>query len=214
MQSIKRIHYDEYSFDIWANVYEPAEDSFLFAENLEVPLGANVLDVGTGCGLLAVLAAAKKGNVLALDLNPFAVRCAKHNSRLNNVQDKISFFQADLFTAFGEATLFDLITFNAPYLPGPQHEEDSWIGRSWAGGSDGRQVIDRFISQAPSHLKRDGRILMMQSTLADENKTIRKFWEYKLSASVIAQCTLPFFETLTLVQAKAEFAGSEKQIKE
>ena len=213
MQSIKRIHYDEYSFDIWENVYEPAEDSFLFAENLDVPLGAKVLDVGTGCGLLAVLAAAKKGNVLALDLNPFAVRCAKHNSRLNNVQDKISFFQADLFTAFGESTEFDLITFNAPYLPGLQHEADSWIGRSWAGGPDGRQVIDRFISQAPLHLKHDGRILMMQSTLADENKTIRKFWEHNLSASVIAQCTLPFFETLTLVQAKVGFASSEKQIK-
>jgi hypothetical protein len=55
---------------------------------------------------------------------------------------------------------------------------------------------------------------MMQSTLADENKTIRKFWEHKLSASVIAQCNLPFFETLTLIQAKAEFAGSEKQIRE
>ena len=68
MQSIKRIHFDEYSFDIWENVYEPAEDSFLFAENLDVPLGAQVLDVGTGCGLLAVLAAAKNGNVLAVRL--------------------------------------------------------------------------------------------------------------------------------------------------
>ena len=214
MQSVKRIHYGEYSFDIWENVYEPAEDSYLFAENLDVPLGAQVLDVGTGCGLIAVLAAAKKGNVLALDINPFAVRCAKHNSRLNNVRDKISFFQADLFTAFSEATLFDLITFNAPYLPGPPHEQESWIGRSWAGGVDGRQVIDRFISQAPSHLKHYGRILMMQSTLADENKTIRKFWEHKLSASVIARCNLPFFETLTLIQAKAQFDSSEKQIKE
>jgi release factor glutamine methyltransferase len=203
MQSIKRVQFSKYSFDVWENVYEPAEDSFLFAENLAVPLGAQVLDVGTGCGLLAILAAAKGANVLALDSNPFAVRCAKHNSRLNDLGNKIGFLQADLFMAFKETALFDLITFNAPYLPAPIEEEDSWIGRSWAGGIDGRKVIDRFISQAPLHLKHEGRILLMQSTLANENQTIKKFSEHRLLASVIAQCNLPFFETLTLIQAKA-----------
>ena len=41
------------------DVYEPAEDSFLFAENLDVEKGAQVLDVGTGCGILGILAAEK-----------------------------------------------------------------------------------------------------------------------------------------------------------
>ncbi len=214
MQSIRQVHFGEYSFDVWENVYEPAEDSFLFAENLDVPLGAQVLDVGTGCGLLAILAAGKNGNVFALDLNPYAIRCAKHNSKLNNVQEKISFIQADLFTAFKVTAFFDLITFNAPYLPAPEHDEESWIVRSWDGGADGRQVIDRFISQASRHLNHDGQILLMQSTLANENETIRRFAENKLSASIIAQRNLPFFETLTLIQAKAQFSSSEKQIKE
>lgn len=203
MHSIKRVHFNEYVFDVCENVYEPAEDSFLFAENLDVPLGAQVLDVGTGCGLLAVLAAAKAGNVLAVDLNPYAVHCAKHNSMVNSVQCKMDFLQTDLLTSFNATAQFDLITFNAPYLPAPVHEQESWIGRSWAGGVDGRQVIDRFISQAPAHLNCNGRILLMQSTLADEKKTIKKFSEYNLSASVISQCKLPFFEILTLIQAKS-----------
>ena len=49
MQSpIKRVHFGKFVFDICENVYEPAEDSFLFAENLDIKKGAAVLDVGTG----------------------------------------------------------------------------------------------------------------------------------------------------------------------
>ena len=82
----KRVHFGEYVFDIYDDVYEPAEDSFLFAENLDVKEGERVLDVGTGCGMLAVIAAKRAGGVVAVDLNPFAIRCAKSNSTLNGVQ--------------------------------------------------------------------------------------------------------------------------------
>jgi release factor glutamine methyltransferase len=199
---IKRVHFGVYVFDVWENVYEPAEDSFLFAENLNVPKDAQVLDVGTGCGLLAIVAAAKGGNVLAADLNPYAIRCAKHNSTLNHVRAKMAFLQTDLFTAFNENAKFDLITFNAPYLPAPEHEAESWIGKAWAGGINGRQVIDRFISQTPLHLKLGGRILIMQSTLAGVEETINNFGRENVGARVIAQQKLPFFETLTLIEAK------------
>ena len=199
---VKRVHFGKYVFNVWENVYEPAEDSFLFAENLDVEKGAQVLDVGTGCGLLGILAAEKAGNVVAVDLNPYAVRCAKENSALNNVRGKMAFIQADLLTALNENAKFDLILFNAPYLPAAECEAESWIGRSWAGGVNGRQVIDRFISQAPPHLKLDGRILLMQSTLAGVEETIRKFAEHNLKASIKAERKLPFFETLTLIEAK------------
>ena len=85
MQShINRIHFSKHIFDVWENVYEPAEDCFLFAENLEVERGAQVIDVGTGCGILGILAADTAAEVVAIDLNPYAVRCAKENSKLNN----------------------------------------------------------------------------------------------------------------------------------
>ena len=82
----KRIHFGDYVFDLYDDVYEPAEDTFLFAENLDVKEGERVLDVGTGCGLLGILAAKKAWNVVAVDLNPYAIRCAKENSDLNGVQ--------------------------------------------------------------------------------------------------------------------------------
>ncbi len=199
---VKRIHFDNYVFNVWENVYEPAEDSFLFAENLDVETGAQVLDVGTGCGVLGILAAEKAGNVVAVDLNPYAVCCARENAALNNLLYKMAFIQTDLLTALNESAKFDLILFNAPYLPAAESEAESWLGRSWAGGINGRKVIDRFIDVAPLHLKPDGRILLMQSTLANVEETICKFGELNLKASIKADCKLPFFETLTLIEAK------------
>ena len=114
----------------------------------------------------------------------------------------MGFIQADLLTAFNENATFDLILFNAPYLPVAEHEAKSWIGRSWAGGVNGRQVIDRFIAKAPGHLKPNGRILLMQSTLANVEETINQFAQHNLKANVKAEGKLPFFETLTLIEAK------------
>jgi release factor glutamine methyltransferase len=199
---VKTVHFGNYVFNVWENVYEPAEDSFLFAENLDVEKGAQVLDVGVGCGMLGILAAEKAGSVVAVDLNPYAVFCARENASFNNLRCKMAFIQTDLLTALNESARFDLILFNAPYLPAAEGEAESWIGRSWAGGINGRQVIDRFISEAPPHLKANGRILLMQSTLTSVEETISKFAEHNLKAGIKAQQKLPFFETLILIEAE------------
>jgi release factor glutamine methyltransferase len=200
--STKRVHFGDYSFSVWENVYEPAEDSFLLAENLDVKEGERVLDIGTGCGIMGILAAKKASAVVAVDVNPYAVRCARENATFNNVRGKMTFIQGDLFTPLREAEKFDVILFNAPYLPTDKSEADSWIGRAWAGGATGRQIIDRFISGAPRHLKRLGRVLLMQSTLADVDETVRRFEECGMSARVVADCALPFFEMIVLIEAK------------
>ncbi len=199
----KRVHFSDLSFDVNDDVYEPAEDSFLFAENLHVKECEAVLDLGTGCGILGVVAAKKAGSVLAVDLNPYAIRCAKENAKLNGVRGNIDFMQGDLFSALRIEVRFDLILFNAPYLPSEDGEAESWIGRSWAGGVNGRQVVDRFISEVPAFLKQRGRILLMQSTLTGVEETIRAFTQQNLKAQVIAEQKLPFFETLTLIEATA-----------
>jgi release factor glutamine methyltransferase len=200
---IKRAWFQDFRFDITEDVFEPSEDSFLFAENLDVHAGDEVLDLGTGCGILGIVAAEKAKSVLSVDINPYAVRCAKHNASLNHVRDTMGFLRGDLFSAFNTDALFDVILFNAPYLPSEPHEFDSWIGRAWAGGATGRDVVDRFISQATAHLKPSGRILMLQSSLTGLELTIQKFQECGLSAAVKAETKLPFFETIHLIEAKA-----------
>ena len=196
----RKTFFADYSFDVWENVYEPAEDSFLFAENLTVKEDEIVLDMGTGCGILGVVAAAKAARVVAVDISPCAIHCAKENAKLNKVVDKMLFVQGDLFTPLKAEGKFDLILFNSPYLPTEPTEDKAWLGRAWAGGVAGRQIIDRFIRGSPEHLRQNGRILLLQSTLSDVDKTL-EILEKISKVTVVAKRNLPFFESITLIEA-------------
>jgi release factor glutamine methyltransferase len=201
--SSKKVFFGDYVFHVTENVYEPAEDSFLFAENLPVATGDRVVDMGTGCGILGVIAATKADEVVAVDINPYAVRCAKENAELNHVAEKMSFVQGDLFSSITAGERFDLVLFNAPYLPSDDEDEDSWLARSWTGGVSGRNVIDRFISGAPKHLEPNGEILLVQSTLSDVEETLSRFAGSRLRAEVVASQILPLFEQIVLIRAKS-----------
>ena len=198
----KKAFFGAFVFVVDENVYEPAEDTFLLAENLDVNDGDTVLDMGTGCGILGILAAKKAKYVVAVDINPYAVRCAKENSLLNGVLSKTSFIQADLFAPLSEKTKFDTILFNAPYLPVEENELSSWVSRAWSGGATGREVIDRFITQSVTHLKERGRVILLQSTLADIEGTLLAFKKQSMSGKVTAERAQPFFEKIVLLEAK------------
>jgi len=115
-------------------IYSPAEDSFLMLENMEIPKGSRVLDMGTGSGILAVEAAKFAKEVVAADINHDAVEELKNQGIPNIVP-----VHTDLFKNIEGG--FDLILFNAPYLPG---EEDT----IWSGGEKGRAIIENFLKKA------------------------------------------------------------------
>jgi release factor glutamine methyltransferase len=199
----KRFFLGDYVFEVNPDVYEPAEDTLLLAQKLPIKDGAKVLDMGSGCGILAVLAAEKASIVVAVDINPHAVTCTLKNAELNGVKTKVKVRLGNLFEAVGATEKFDVILFNAPYLPVERDEGADWIEKAWAGGETGREVIDKFIEQASDHLEVGGRILLVQSNLSDVEETLRRLHQHALHAAVIGEEKLDF-ERIVLVEAKTE----------
>ena len=197
----KKAYFDDYVFSVDEHVYETAEDTFLIAENMNVKEDDTVLDIGTGCGILAILAAKKTAHVVAVDVNPYAIKCACKNAQTFGVTDRVDFRQGDLFAPIKNGERFSLILFNSPYLPSEPGEEKTWIGKAWAGGPNGRVVIDRFIADSPHWLTDNGRILLVQSSLSDVARSLEMFNEQKLHARVVSQLKFPF-ERIILIEAK------------
>jgi release factor glutamine methyltransferase len=198
---IKKAFFKNKAFTVFDGVYEPADDTYLIAENLEVHITDEVLDMGSGCGILSVLSAQKAKRVVAVDINPDAVKCTKLNAKVNEVSGKVEVVRGDLFEPLRKVAIFDIVLFNAPYLPTENEKPSSWIDYAWSGGKKGRELIDRFIAHSLKHLKPEGRILMVQSTLSDVNETLAKFMKQGFDATVKAEKKVAF-ETIILIQTK------------
>jgi len=162
-----------------ALVYKPAEDSLLAIKaikalkNLSEP---EVLDVGTGSGILGLYAAmhfhAKK--LVMSDISKRACRLAERNYILN--KDKlngtnVTILKSDLFENIKGR--YDIIIFNAPYLKGSTAAHLPIIERAWNGGPTGIEVSLRFLNEAFPHLKKNGAIILLASSLSDID-TLRK----------------------------------------
>jgi release factor glutamine methyltransferase len=197
----KRIYFEDQVFFIYENVYEPAEDTFLVAEKMDIKEDDTVLEIGTGCGILAVLAAEKAKCVVAIDVNPHAIECASRNAKNNNVNKKIEFRQGYLFHPLKKNERFSLILFNSPYLPSEPDEEKSWIGKAWAGGQNGRKILNQFVLAAPTFLADNGRIILVQSSLSNIKRTMGMFSELNLQAVIVAEKKVAF-ENIVLIEAK------------
>jgi release factor glutamine methyltransferase len=201
--SIKKISFDNCVFYVPVEVYEPAEDTFLIAENLDTFKNDSVLDVGTGCGILAVLAAKKARSVIATDINPHSIRYAIINSTINGVGRKVIPVRGDLLKPFRKTVKFDLILFNAPYLPIKEPKVSKridWLKLAWSGGNTGRRISERFIDEASKHLEEGGRIMLIQSSLSSPDTTIQRFENLGMYVEQIAEKKVDF-ETILLLRA-------------
>ena len=191
-------------FKIGADVYEPAEDTFLLADNLDVYLGERVLEIGTGCGLLAILAAKAGARVVVTDINQAALECARVNAHTHGVANCIDFRLGNLFEPVAKER-FDLVIFNPPYLPiEPKEAFGTPLDLAWEAGPDGRAVIDRFLNELSEYLAPNGHALFVQSSLADVEKTIRALEANGLRVEIAARRKLSF-EELFMLRAGASF---------
>ncbi len=185
------------------DIYQPAEDSYLFADFLKKKLPKLIeknphlkfLEVGTGSGILSktALKFLPQKNILALDINPDAVKALQ--------KEKFKVIQSDLFQFLSQSgsakkerkstttynlqpttytIKFDLIVFNAPYLPLDKREPKS-SQLATTGGKRGDEISLKFLKQAKQHLNSNGKIFLLISSLTPLDK-IKKLWSYKIVA--------------------------------
>jgi hypothetical protein len=108
-----RIAVDQ-SSDWVAGIHAPSVT--LAKLTMRVPVAAT-LDLGTGCGIQALLAAKHSERVVATDVNARALAFARFNAALNGI-DRIEFRRGDLFEPV-EGERFGLVVANPPYVISP-----------------------------------------------------------------------------------------------
>ena len=114
------------------------------------------LDLGTGSGIGAISAALRGYRVVGVDINPDAVRCARINVILNDLEERIEIRPGDLFTPVaGEH--FDLVLFNPPFYRGTPSDR---LDQAWRS----TDVMERFALGLGSVLHATGQALVVLST--------------------------------------------------
>ncbi len=144
-------------------VYEPGEDSELLKQAVEQYAFGEVLDMGSGSGFLALAAATKKEvtNVLAVDIDDESLEHVRNKVK----NKKIKVLRSNLFSNLKNES-FDTIIFNPPYLPKEEKDEHQAL----YGGAEGYELTLQFLEQAKKHLKPQGIILLLFSSLTNKER--------------------------------------------
>jgi release factor glutamine methyltransferase len=144
-------------FRVAGRVQPPKAGSLFFSRHLPVRAGERVLEIGSGLGLAAILAARAGARVVATDVLPDAVDAIRLNAALNGVQ-----VDARLGDCYGPVAgeRFDLICTNPPQMPTPPgRDRDDPEAAADNGGPDGWAILDRVIADASGHLRPGGRLV-------------------------------------------------------
>jgi methylase of polypeptide subunit release factors len=145
-------------------VYAPVRGEYVelvAAAAVEWPVaGKRAYDVGTGTGVLALVLARAGARVVATDVEPAAVACARENAATLRLSDRVEAVQADLFPEDAEPA--DLVVSNPPWLPA---EAASPLER--AVYDPGGRFLERLLLALPGRLAPGGEAWIVVSDLAE-----------------------------------------------
>jgi 16S rRNA G1207 methylase RsmC len=151
---------------ILPDVFNPVllRSGAFLARNLPAPVPSiasestrpRALDVGTGSGIGAIFAARLGYDVVGVDLNPEAVRCARINVLLNDLDELVEIRFGDLFGPVA-GQRFDLVMFNPPFFRGVPSDQ---LDQAWRAPD----VIERFAEGLGQVLRPGGQARIVLST--------------------------------------------------
>ena len=137
------------------HVYELGADSYTLARAVPRRRVGRVLDLCTGSGIHAILAALHSDGSVGVDINPRALAFSRVNAALNGVQERTRFVQGDLYEAVpGEQ--FDLVVSNPPWIATPDSAGELY---RW-GGETGETITRRIVEGARTALAPGGTLAM------------------------------------------------------
>ncbi|MFN8513996.1 MAG: class I SAM-dependent methyltransferase [Chloroflexia bacterium] len=143
-----------------------------------IPPGSTVLDMGTGSGVGAIFAARRAARVVAVDINPAAVRCARINALMHHLEDRIDVREGNLFAPVtGER--FDAILFNPPFFRGAARDP---LDHAWRS----EDTVERFAAALRDHLTPQGHALVVLSTDGETPAFLRAFAAHGFASQVVS----------------------------
>lgn len=189
---IKKVQkYGPHKVYISGRLYEISEDVFnpryyftsrFMAKHIMVTPEDIVLDMGTGSGIQAITAGHAGAKVIAVDINPEAVRFAQKNVKSNGIEDTVSVLEGDLFASLKPQHKFSVILFTPPYLEGTPktHFEKALYD------SD-KKLVSRFFSEAKEYLCPGGYVQMIYSSIAGTEQAVSIAAQSGWNHSIIAR---------------------------
>ncbi|MEN2974519.1 MAG: HemK2/MTQ2 family protein methyltransferase [Candidatus Caldarchaeales archaeon] len=192
MKNIRRLHIKSFEIMILidSKVYRPSFTSILIAKNIPDLDGLDVLDIGTGSGILTIVASKLKARkIIATDISTRALKNAYENFKINNVWNA-ELRLGSIYQPLKDEK-FNLIISNPPMTP-----SDKPAPRYTWGGHDGRRILDEVIRGAPKYLKNGGRLIIPTISIIGIGKTYRTLLDHGFKVKVLDYGYHPFSRRL------------------
>jgi len=157
------------------NVFQPSpHGSSALGNVIKINPGETVLDVGTGTGILAILAAKLGGKVTAVDLVSDAINLTKKNADINHVSIDVGV--GNLFSSV-EGNIYDVIIANVPQENLSPNIVDSLSPKKvigMDGGKNGNEVLLKMLQLAPSFMSKNSRLYVVIYSMSDFRTSLRE----------------------------------------
>ena len=190
------------------DVFPPSAFGLQLGEHLDFAGCHRAIDIGTGTGLFAILAARKGvAEVKATDVSEAAVALASRNARAIGVADAVEVGQGAFFADFDGS--FDVVVANLPQEilpPGYQGVLNGKQLRAIDGGGDGgNAILLDFLERAPDHMSVETRLYTFVDTLTDYARALsliearyrsKLLWDGLTATKAFVRDNIAFFRKL------------------